>query len=359
MNATKLAALVLAVVVIGGGVGWFSDFGAAAKAVAKLTTPSPGASSSAVQQVTDYTIDTTRSEHPSTDAPPYPGGHFYHPPTSGCVLPWAGSADRVVLFGAYEGASISSVSLDGFNGETRVADVEIEPGKEPLYLIMSSFLPTIWRFTGATERVSKLVLLTMGQQQTRQAPVGEIGIPENLVLSNPLQSCFREFSEPSSMAATEALGVVKLRLGRTPDVVAGLYSTYKLRLPSGLAAKADPDRVDIPAGFDRDEWAEATRFAPGGLATIDPAEVKGSNRATAYDILPNQMGLAQLLGEGALERAPGAFKIVKPIAHFPAALTGSHATSFILAQGVPTPSGSPGHSCVMSGATGQPLYGCN
>jgi hypothetical protein len=50
-----------------------------------------------------------------------------------------------------------------------------------------------------------------------------------------------------------------------------------------------------------------------------------------------------------------AFRIARPIPRFAAGLYGARLVRFVLARGVPMPAGSPGHSCVISEATGRPI----
>jgi hypothetical protein len=73
-------------------------------------------------------------------------------------------------------------------------------------------------------------------------------------------------------------------------------------------------------------------------------------------VLPQGFGLAQLVASGALEaRRDRYFYIARPIPRFPAGLYGAHSVTFVLGTGVPMPAGTPGHSCVVSEATGRPL----
>jgi hypothetical protein len=113
---------------------------------------------------------------------------------------------------------------------------------------------------------------------------------------------------------------------------------------------------DAPDGFDREAYAQAIWFSPGGLVSIDPVDVVSEWPAETYEIFPSQMGLAQLVGSGAIEiRGDGSFYIARPIARFPAGLAGAHSVTFILGRGVPMPAGDPAHSCVISEETGLPL----
>ena len=95
-------------------------------------------------------------------------------------------------------------------------------------------------------------------------------------------------------------------------------------------------------------WRDAIRYWPGGLVEIDPRSVVTPTTVARYEVLPSQMGLAQLLGSGAIQREPGsrALRVVKPIPRMPPAMGGAHSEQLILNRDVPTPPGDPVHSCV-------------
>jgi hypothetical protein len=116
----------------------------------------------------------------------------------------------------------------------------------------------------------------------------------------------------------------------------------------------------VPPGFDPEVYvALGLRFSPGGVVTIDPAQVVATSPAEPYDVLPYGFGLAQLVFGGALEVLDDGifygFRIARDLPRFPAGLHGAHLTHFVLGRGVPMPAGSPGHSCVTSEETGLPL----
>lgn len=100
------------------------------------------------------------------------------------------------------------------------------------------------------------------------------------------------------------------------------------------------------------------RFYAGGIVEIDPNDVFAPPKAQAYDVLPQQAGLLQLLRAGSLEGThDGYFLITKPIARFPAGLNGAHGVKIIVKKGVPLPAGNPGHSMVIMEETGECVSG--
>jgi Ca2+-binding EF-hand superfamily protein len=74
-----------------------------------------------------------------------------------CAMPKASEAAKVMLLGAYQTGAISNVTLGSQDIAVGVGNVTIEPGAEPLYLVIGTFRPTIWRFYGAVERIERLV----------------------------------------------------------------------------------------------------------------------------------------------------------------------------------------------------------
>lgn len=95
-------------------------------------------------------------------------------------------------------------------------------------------------------------------------------------------------------------------------------------------------------------WHEAMRFWPGGLQLADPTKIVAKVRVAPYEVLPSQMGLAQLVGSGAATAEGGnTFRIIRPIAHMPPSMGGAHSAKLVFARGVPLPPGDPVHSCIV------------
>ena len=266
------------------------------------------------------------------------------------TLPAAAPDDQVILFGAYGGDALSSTTIAGQDEVTVSALVVIEPGATPLYVMLASFGPMIWRFEGAVSRVRQVVLLGSG-------PRGVTGVERARVAAwtETHQGLPVSFFSPDSPEAAAFRAIVENALGRPIDVMAGSYSVGTLALPSAtVTPSARPTHV--PPGFDPAVYQLGLWFTPGGIVDIDPASVISIAPAEPYEVLPQGFGLAQLVASGALEaRRDRYFYIARPIPRFPAGLYGAHSVTFVLGTGVPMPAGTPGHSCVVSEATGRPL----
>lgn len=306
-----------------------------------------------------------------------------------CALPAPASGDKVVLLGAYEGKTLSNISIGGDDLEVGSAHVEIEKGDEPLYIVATSFEAMVWHVTGETNRVAKFVAISMqaATNGTNRAAVS--GMAKDRVAVAAAANCLRYFNDAKSSEGLRAAGEVKGLLGRAADDVVASYGMGKVSLPSGIQnpdAKFPMTRILPKSGPGAVMWRESLRYAPGGVADLDADKVVSPLAVKAYEVLPQQAGLAQLLDEGALEAVgsqrvrqfgnltivgeanvngmeakaeyslPRELRIVKKM-RFPAGLNGGHSVKFILGKGVPMPDGSPGHSQVISEETGAPIGG--
>ena len=289
--------------------------------------------------------------------------------TSGCSLPTAPGDAHLIAYGTYEGDAIASAVIGGPDQETHLIDVTIERGSQPLYLLLTSYDGMVWRIGGATHRVRHVVVSAYAAWQPGQpgrsdqvqsgspedgewtqaaAPVsasGVIGIPRHKV-TIASRDCPRFFHEQS--AAEAALAPALSSIGRNPDAVFTSYSASRIDLPSGRIGSAKRGSAPLPAGFDLRMWNEASRFWPGGLVRIAPEEVVAAAPVATYQVLPSQMGLAQLIGAGAIQPlGDDRFRVVRPIPHLPPGMAGAHSATLVLAGGVPRPPGDPGHSCIV------------
>lgn len=261
-----------------------------------------------------------------------------------CSLPALPEGARLVAFGAYEGDAISSAVIGGPDEETNLIDVTIEPGSQPLYLVLTSYESMIWRLSGATNRVSRVVVTSHGSDGGASHS-GVMGLPAGKVsIGDP--GCPRYFYKTGTESAAIA-ATLRRTLGRDPDAIFGSYSLQRVSLPSGQITMAERASAPAPRGFDAEMWRDATRYWRAGLVTVDPGKVVAKSKVEPYKVLPSQMGLAQLVGSGAIRRLPdGSFKIVRPIPHMPPSMGGAHSVKLIVAKGVPLPPGDPVHSCV-------------
>ncbi|WP_137045696.1 EF-hand domain-containing protein [Pseudolabrys sp. FHR47] len=292
----------------------------------------------------------------------------------GCDLPKASQAAKVVLLGSYQTESLSTVALGSQSDVTGVGNVVVEPGREPLYLVIATMRPTIWRFYGAVERIERAVLSSNGGVQSGEKPriaAGATGLPADRVTFPERTGCMRYFSNVPSTDSAKAAGFVRTMTGKAPEMVSGKYAIVAFSVPSGKIESVGPDRPGLTivqngtsyilndgkitaVKPDRQASSDLDRYSPGGVVTIDAKAVVASVPAEPYEVLPQEAGLLQLVGSGALTRSGGEYIINRKI-RIPAGLNGAHSVKFLLRKGVPEPDGDYGHSTVISEETGEAL----
>lgn len=266
-----------------------------------------------------------------------------------CGIPRPARGQRVVLVGAYAGEGMSTVALGGQDVETTVAYVDIEPGREPLFVVLMSYRSMIWVFRGATQRVAHAALMTRSVDNQPPA-VGAVGLQRERVSTHP--ACYQYFRNANDRQARVASEALARTIGRPIDHLVGVSYASAVALPSGTLTESRWDRSAMtPQGYDDRLWREALRFSPAGLIEINPASVVGA-RAERYRVYPNQFGLAQLVRSGHLAYEGGeTFRMLRTPPRYPAELNGAHSVVFIRPGNVSEPPGSPGHSCVLNEST--------
>lgn len=297
---------------------------------------------------------------------------------AGCEMPGASEKAKVVMLSSYETEALSSVTLGSQDSVVHAGRVVVEPGSEPLYVVIASYSPTIWQFSGAVERVERLVMTSSrtgpnSGDANQRSLVGATGIaPERIHFFNK-SNCLTYFSETPSSASLQTIAAIRSGAGKAPETVAAKYSVAGFKVPSGaiesvreqkkgpliiektqgtLTVIGDASNVIVQAGPSRAK-DEMYRFSPGGVVDIDAKAVVGSAPATRYEVLPQQAGLVQLLASGTLKQNSLGEYIVRDKIRFPAGLYGAHSVTFLVMKGAPYPDGDPGHSCVIVEENGE------
>ncbi len=291
-----------------------------------------------------------------------------------CKLPMPSKDERVVVFGTYRGNSISTVSVAGPNMLTTVRTIRIEPGDDPIYIVLTASRNVIWKFEGSAERVSRAVVITRGIPRGQSA--GVIGLRDDRVQFMKPGSCptysdrvppqeyLRGLGEKSAKKRIEefkrkaAASRAKMELLVDRKIQSFAYNKAHdlVSLPSGKTTKLPMRLGARPEGIDARVWQLHEKRFPGGVEEIDPSKVVSPNEVVKYTVLPQYAGLAQLLRVSAIEQlGEREYRILKPFAHVPAGLTHGHRVTFRLGRGVPKPGGSLGGSCIISEESGLPL----
>jgi len=298
-----------------------------------------------------------------------------------CSMPKASDAAKVVLVSGYEPEALSSVTIGSQDVAVSAGNIHVEPGNEPIYLVVVSFRPTIWRFSGAVGRIERLVLTTSRPERVGELPqdkpiVGATNIPADRITFLPPAKCISHFIEAPSGGAASAAAAVKREAGKDVTTLSALYSFSDVAVPSGRMRSlrgANAGKMTVIKqsagtlkiiGSSRNIVVEAgavgpvtnlKRFTPGGVIEIDPRGVVASLPVERYQVLPEEAGLIQLMRAGKIAQDRGGEYLIKKKIRFPADLTGAHSVKFLLLRGVPSPDGDSGHSEVISEETGKEI----
>ena len=75
-------------------------------------------------------------------------------------MPRAAPDALIVAYGTAWGEIYSPVSTVGLGNDTRAARIVVEPGSRPIYAILGSGGPLIWKVEGDTARIDRVILVT-------------------------------------------------------------------------------------------------------------------------------------------------------------------------------------------------------
>lgn|GEM_PF-710493 len=262
-----------------------------------------------------------------------------------CAVPTPEAGTELLAIAARGGQLGSAVAVGGQDRETSIAEVIVEPGDQPLFVLLMAEEPVIWDFSGATERVAQVVVLSERRDDAGNAAAGTIGVSQGKVRFG--DDCF---------PVRKALGASNYGTAQLETVIAAV---------TGLETRAAAERIGrvflpslgverfntgVPAaeGFDPDVWWMVTDERPRGIRDLDPSRIVAPTSVEHYDILPAEFGLAQLTYQGVIEPTEHGdeFRLLKPLERFPGALTGASSVSFVLGEGLARPQGEFGRGCL-------------
>lgn len=294
----------------------------------------------------------------------------------GCgAFPAPQTDSKILDITAEGGGATSTATLVGQSIETKAIPVLIEKGDTPLYIVANSSQPVIWQFSGATERVSHLVLLGPSYVVNSSNPdlftgkvnVGVTGIDRFKVTFRKAQECLpADLHDPRRMTSDlPAKSGLERYLGRPSNFILSSSKITSVSIKSDgviepvlindiLSEKLK--QFPRPDGFEEEAWSKFLSFGGAGVVSIRPSDVVSDYPVVEYTVLPQWAGISKLASQGQLRKTGDGYMIVQPIDDLPAGLNGALAAKFILADGVPQPKGGLGQSCLMS-EKGQVLYG--
>ncbi len=302
-----------------------------------------------------------------------------------CELPAiAAEGERFVLAGL-RGTGITNLHLGDPAEAADLVDVAIPEGDAPVTLIAGFESDTILRLQGAGTRVTT-VIFTQGR-------VGIVGAGADITFAEAGPGCHIDLAAPDPADPRRLYG---------PELSASVLGPRLGTVDFGARSNAPFDRLEGAISFGVGGAADAAwdmfeEFTPGGLVSLDPAQVATVEAAYKLPMAPHSAGIAQLVAEGVLVpvesritpqtvleteqgaisvggqtfiagpatdailadgliftrdhdriwvgRPPAEYRVTAPF-EYPAELTGVHTVTFLLPDGVPLPTGDPGESQV-------------
>jgi hypothetical protein len=245
-----------------------------------------------------------------------------------CQIAGPSPDERVAVVYAYGGSALSSVSLGDDGLITEVVDVVVGRADKPHYIALSSGKPVIWRFSGETDSISRVVVL--GSQIKGAARAGITGVPRErvrFVASDldalrrvPITSC------TSLYAACEAS--TYFDIAKADRMVVAGTTPARRHAVDQFVAHDQAGTIHIPATDDRPSmlatahgrheavsgmaFDETSASHERGIAYLTPGDVVAPDAVKPYDVLPSWAGINQLVADGTLvppssERFKGAY----------------------------------------------------
>ncbi len=81
-------------------------------------------------------------------------------PGSPCAIAPVGADEEFVAVGIGKGTTLTNVVIGAEEYATSIVGVEITPGETPLTLLLGAHYHVIWEFTGAVERIHRLIVVS-------------------------------------------------------------------------------------------------------------------------------------------------------------------------------------------------------
>ncbi|TQV83820.1 EF-hand domain-containing protein [Denitrobaculum tricleocarpae] len=317
-----------------------------------------------------------------------------------CKLPKVSPEHIFALVSARYSNAVANIVLGDHEDAALVEQIVVEPGQAKLVLALTGSASTIWRISGAVDRVEHIIVGSGVRQQTEtnaldfEAVVtsGVTGVEANKVTFAQSPSCLPFLSKPEDRERKKVDATLKRLTGSALDHVSVVMQKNTVFVPSLTTERNAPldDRLMLPSTGPGETLRQRfmSRYR-SGIIDIDPARVVANGKARSLDVLPSYAGLAQLLDQGALEavsyslsywvgerrytieeggaeavpddvpadkvsRFPSKFLIKQKI-EMPASLCDDMVPRFSLARGVPLPTFLGCHPRIMIEETGETL----
>jgi hypothetical protein len=274
------------------------------------------------------------------------------PAPVGCGFPALPPDVHVYAAGAYGGAK-ADFQIDESGHEATTIRVAVNKPSESVALLLGAYEPTVWN-VGWSPRTRIVAVLVSGYHAQRVS-----GVPANVpVITSSYDNhgaCGYAYVGDDDAGAVEALA--RRAFGRVPE------ATYVAHDGLALVGGAVAEAALVTDASARDAASFALKDAPpAGDAGLQAALQAGVLRlATDADVAAWREAHRRQLPAGASDdmRTPAvmqgrAYVVLKPF-RIPAGLYGAHLAVFYVAEGVPLPTGDPGHSPIYDMNSGRCL----
>ena len=213
-----------------------------------------------------------------------------------------------IALSANHGAGYALVALGGDDKATALNDVFVENGSSKFGVVLKSYQPAIWRFSGAVHRLERVIAVGPAQNNNPMGEVrsGVISVPASCVsfISNDaINDLMFTLSRAGIHTDAKQLNYI---LGVTPAQQHELRTPSKgvIRVPSvemdragSVLAQHSASRNPLTAML----WELAGRHYPNGYIEIEPNSIVAGASARPYLVMPGLAGLAQLVERGDIE----------------------------------------------------------
>lgn len=230
-------------------------------------------------------------------------------------------ATEVVTVYAHQRMSRSNILLGPEKTSADYLNIIVQSGDTPLTVIASHTNPTAIRFSGATDRVERVI--AMGARRSGWDHVAVDGIDSAKITFLPVTGHNRNqitdcAAPPKACIPVQyfeldpniehrwtgdsrvPLPLFKWRYPPTKEIYA--LGTNTVVIPDGDdEALQDPTARDYPDGW-RGEW-ERNQATAGPMGTLDPAKLLSPTEVRSDDKLPSWDGIASLIEQGAIREA--------------------------------------------------------
>jgi hypothetical protein len=157
-----------------------------------------------------------------------------------CTLPPVPSNAKLIVVGSYRSDLTATAQIPGKAKRTHLAEATIEPGSQPLYLVLTSYESMQWQLSGAVNRVTNVVAASLVQGRGSISAARVAGIASGKV-TIARAGCPNYFYQAGSDEAKRTQASIRASLKRDPDAMFGNYTIGKISLPSGLIAPVETD----------------------------------------------------------------------------------------------------------------------